>query len=90
MNGREYADVLREAAGFFDKYPDFPVPETYRSVALLYEYPGVASDFVLQVVHSEGFIPDISKTGGAVIWQKNVGPAILCFVLPRKTTAKES
>jgi hypothetical protein len=37
MTGREYAALLREAADFFEAHPDLPVPDTYRSLAVLYE-----------------------------------------------------
>ena len=90
MLGREYADVLRQAASFFESHPQFPVPDTYRTVALLYEYPGRDADFVLQVAQREGFMPDITKTGGTVIWLKDIGAATLGFVLPSETRVNES
>ena len=50
MTGREYAELLREATAFFESHPDLPVPETYRTLAVLYENPDENAAKTLDVV----------------------------------------
>jgi len=82
MTGREYAELLSEAAAFFQSHPDLPVPETYRSLAVLYENSDKNAAKALDIVKNEGFTPQRNSTGGLVIWERRCGRGTLCFIVP--------
>jgi len=88
MTGREYADLLREAATFFESHPDLPVPEAYRSLAVLYEKPDENAAKVLEIVKKEGFSPQGNATGGLVMWERQCGRGTLCFIVPSGEASK--
>jgi len=83
MTGREYAELLREAAGFFELHADMPVPDdVYSSMAVLYETTDEDARRVAAIVKRESFTPQGSSTGGLVIWERPCGRGTLCFILP--------
>jgi hypothetical protein len=88
MTGREYAALLHKAATFFEFRPDLPVPETYRSLAVLYEKPDENTAKVLEIAKTGGFSPQGSSTGGLVMWERQCGRGTLCFILPSGEASK--
>jgi len=57
MTGREYAELLHEAAEFFEAHSDMPVPETCRSLAVLYELSDQNAAKAIDIAKREGFTP---------------------------------
>jgi hypothetical protein len=88
MTGREYAALLREAADFFEAHPDLPVPDTYRSLAVLYEISDENAAKAVDIVKNEGFTPQGSSVGGLVIWERQCGTGTLCFLVPSGEASK--
>jgi hypothetical protein len=88
MSGREYAELLREAAGFFELHPDMPVTDVYSSLAVLYEDLGEDAREVATIAQREGFTPQPNPTGGLVIWERRCGHGTLCFLLPSGESSK--
>ena len=85
MTGRKYADLLREAAAFFESPPDLPVSETYCSLAVLYEKPDEHAAQVLEIAKKEGFSPPENATGGLVMWNANADAGLYAPLCPERS-----
>jgi len=88
MTGREYSELLHEASEFFEAHSDMPVPETYRSLAVLYELSDQNAAKAIDIAKREGFTPQGSSTSGLVIWERRCGRGTLCFIVPSGETSK--
>ena len=82
MTGREYAEVLREAAEFFDAHPYLPIPEGAPSLMLYYVRPSPAEIRGLTaIVADEGFRVE-SSSSGLDFWVKKLTRATLVLAMP--------
>jgi len=82
MVGREYAAVLREAAGFFDAHPYLPIPEGAPSLMLFYVHPSPAEiRWLTAIVADEGFKVE-SSSSGLDFWVKKLTTATLVLAIP--------
>ena len=82
MTGVEYAELLRDAAGFFELHPDMPVPDVYSSFAVLYEGLDEDAREVATIAQREGFTVQGNSANGLVIWKRQCRHGTLCFLLP--------
>lgn len=76
MTGREYAEVLREAAEFFDAHPYLPIPEGAPSLMLYYVRPNPAEiRWLTAIVADEGFrVESSSSRLGISAWNQRPFP----------------